>query len=380
MTDTVKMVFTGDYCNTSAASPTLNEELLEIFRSADCLCVNLEVPILPKEHSYKPSLKVGPRLSQPPESIELLRAWGATHYSAANNHIMDYGRAGLESTFNYVDRDNCIGIGLDFASAYESHFVCLKNKQIALLSFAEAQFGVLQGNENNQVAGFAWIGHPLARDRIRTAHEISDYVIVQVHAGLEMTNLPLPEWRTCYRELIDLGADLVIAHHPHVIQGSEEYNGKMIYYSLGNFFIDTMLKEGSGGIVCVTLGDTGGMQSEYIPLKATIDRIGLDREGVGMKIYQESCKTLEDDAEYLPKITSICKQYWDKTYLDHYQSSLYGVGLEVNSRSIVRWLRRLIRSFVRGTISSDNNIALLIHNIRIETNRWVVERAFKSKF
>ena len=63
-------------------------------------------------------------------------------------------------------------------------------------------------------------------------------LIVQVHAGVELLDVPIPEWRAKYRQLIDLGADVVIAHHPHVMQGIEEYKGKLICYSLGNFYFD----------------------------------------------------------------------------------------------------------------------------------------------
>ena len=55
------------------------------------------------------------------------------------------------------------------------------------------------------------------------------------HAGLEKVNYPLPEFREQYKRFIDYGADAIIAHHPHVVQGWEYYNNKLIAYSLGNF-------------------------------------------------------------------------------------------------------------------------------------------------
>lgn len=63
-----------------------------------------------------------------------------------------------------------------------------------------------------------------------------DLIIFFAHAGLENYDIPLIEWRERYKRLCDLGVDCVVASHPHVSQGFEQYNGQYIFYSLGNLF------------------------------------------------------------------------------------------------------------------------------------------------
>ena len=70
---------------------------------------------------------------------------------------------------------------------------------------------------------------------IREYRSNCDLLIMICHTGMEGWNIPLPEWRDLYKHFIDIGTDIVIAHHPHVAQGWENYNGGHIFYSLGNF-------------------------------------------------------------------------------------------------------------------------------------------------
>jgi len=228
-----KLIFLGDYCAAGVGNPTLAPDLHSMLSTADVVCVNLEAPTISREH--RPSPKAGPSICQPASALETCKRWGVTHFVLANNHIMDYGVVGLHATLGQLNEENFFGAGLSFERAYRPCFLEAAGKRVALLAFAEAQFGVLQSNSDREAAGYAWVDHPQARQAVRNARAESDFVIVQVHAGLEMVDLPLPEWRVRYREFIDLGADLVIGHHPHVIQGGECYKGKMIYYSLGNF-------------------------------------------------------------------------------------------------------------------------------------------------
>ncbi len=358
--------------------PILQPEIQKVLSSANVICINFEAPILAPGQLPEP--KAGPAIGQSVSAIELCKQWGVTHFALANNHIMDFGADGLRSTLDHMGEASYFGAGLSFDRAYQPCIIEMGGKRIALLAFAEAQFGVLKDEADRVQAGYAWVDHPKARQSIIDARAISDQVIVQVHAGLEMVGLPLPEWRLRYRELIDLGADLVIGHHPHVIQGSECYKGKMIYYSLGNFYMDVMLREadsGSGGALIVTFGD-GGLESEFIPIRVSLSEVELDLTGSGMAEYQLLCEKLSDETGYYAEIQGVCNEFWEQVYSGYYESALFGLGTRPSYKSGYWLLRRLVGRLLRGQVDYRANELMLVHNIGIETHRWVVERALRN--
>jgi len=374
----MKLLFLGDFCLGNGAVPHLETELKALFSSADLICVNFEAPIVFSSHS--PAPKSGPVIYQSSSALQCCREWGITHVSMANNHIMDYGNDGLINTIKQLDGIEYFGAAEHFDEAYRPCLFVKDGMRIALLSFAEAQFGVLQDECNADHAGYAWIDHPRARKAVSEARLQADWVIVQVHAGLEMVDIPLPEWRWRYKELIDLGADLVIGHHPHVIQGSECYKDKIIYYSLGNFYMDTMLSDvysGSGAALLVTLDGTG-IDSEFIPLITSRSKVGFDGTGSGMASYLKLTETISDYKAYYAEIESICDHFWKNVYCGYYETALFGLGTRPNWQSFLRLLRRLAGRILYGQQVSMLHEQLLIHNIRIETHRWVVERALQK--
>jgi len=373
-----KLVFLGDYCDTNPSDVVLQPTLQDVFSTARLVCINLEAPIINNDHCSSP--KAGPEIGQSKSVLERCRQWGVTHFALANNHIMDYGADGLRSTLEQLKGEPFFGAGLQFDQAYQPCYVETGGKRIALLAFAEAQFGVLQDDATAGQAGYAWVDHPQARQAVRDARTVCNHVIVQVHAGLEMVGLPLPEWRLRYRELIDLGADLVIGHHPHVIQGSECYKGKMIYYSLGNFYMDVMLRQadsGSGAALVVTVTDDG-LETEFIPLASSLTNVGIDQSGSGTATYQQLCAKLSNAVDYYAEIQSVCDEFWEQVYSGYYESALFGLGTRPCCKSVYKLLRRLAGRVLHGQGVYRASELLLIHNIRIETHRWVVERALKK--
>lgn len=370
------LIFLGDFCLRDNDRPALGPEAQALLRRADAVCLNFEAPITKRK--MQPAPKTGPSLSQSITSADLCKEFGVTHCTLANNHMMDYGSEGLRESLLQLGDIVTMGAGFDFEKLYLPAWFEHGGKRIALFSFAEAQFGVWQ-EETQGTAGFAWIDHPKARSAIREAKNKADWIIVQVHAGLEMVDLPLPEWRIRYRELIDLGADLVIGHHPHVIQGSECYQGKMIHYSLGNFYMASMLEEKSSGAVLeVNISDTS-LQSKFIPLKINQSLIELDETKESQQRHEELCKKLNDPETYYSEIQGICNEFWHKIYSDYYAFSLVGLGTKPSLIAIKEFVFQIGRYVLRRSLSSDANESMLLHNIRIESHRWVVERALRKR-
>ncbi len=110
---------------------------------------------------------------------------------------------------------NILGAGTSFRDTYAPLILQKNGLEIALIACGESQFGCLKYPEQSD--GYAWIfSEQIAKNIMNLRNEV-DFIIVLPHAGLEMADIPLPEWRHFYRTLIDYGADLVIASHPHVI-------------------------------------------------------------------------------------------------------------------------------------------------------------------
>jgi len=159
-----------------------------------------------------------------PAYVQILKKGSVEAAFFANNHGYDYGYAGFKDTLNYLDQAGIIAFG------YERKI----NTRIKGIDVALLGYNLVDSIENGvKVEG---VKARIAQD-IRTVRENNgaDLVIVNCHWGIE-GNRKAHWWQVAVAHgAIDSGADLVLGHHPHVIQGVEIYQGKMIVYSLGNF-------------------------------------------------------------------------------------------------------------------------------------------------
>jgi poly-gamma-glutamate synthesis protein (capsule biosynthesis protein) len=376
----MKLIFLGDYCVSNARQPKISAALAARMKLADIMCVNFEGPMVTPAMQAAP--KTGPVIHQTAQAVSWLHEMGASHACLANNHNMDYGADGLQQTRDALSAADVtsFGAGGDFKTAYSPCMVDAQGKKLAFLAFGEGQFGVLNDTEAG-AAGFAWVGHSRARQAVAQARRTADHVIVQVHAGLEMAEIPLPEWRRCYHELIDLGADIVIGHHPHVTQGQETFGKGQIFYSLGNFYMDVMLAAavpGHGAMVEVTL-DKQGLSAELVPLSVRDHEVDIDLSPEAIAAQQKRDDILGDMPTYQRAVEQLVETAWRDIYENYYAAALLGIGTGVSWRAPIDLLKNWARGLVKGRRGRLSRDLLLLHNIRIETHRWVVERALQNK-
>jgi poly-gamma-glutamate synthesis protein (capsule biosynthesis protein) len=206
------------------------DSLAERLASADVAVVNMEAPV---RTDAEPSEKSGPTLESSLEVPPTLREAGFDAVTLANNHAMDYGAQGLAATLSA-----CEDVGLDTLGADENHDLALAplersvgGTDLAVITVCEREFGIAGGD----TPGTAWQNHPDVDDRLASAADRHEAVVVVAHGGIERVPFSPPERQARFREFIDLGADAVVGHHPHVPQGWEVYGGCPILYSLGNF-------------------------------------------------------------------------------------------------------------------------------------------------
>jgi len=374
---TASLLILGDFCLENSGTPVLSPELQNMMDDCDFVSVNLEGPV---RCDAEPALKVGPHLMQDSETISLLRGWGVNMLALANNHIMDYGTEGLRETLLSTKEFICVGAGLNFDDVYSYTVREVSGIRIAFAAFSEAQFGVLLDEEGSfGGTGYSWIGHPQARHLIRRAREEADIVILQAHAGLESVHIPLPEWRSCYREFIDMGADIVIGHHPHVVQGQELYKGKYIYYSLGNMYMDRSFAtkdQCAGGGVVVNISENNELKTQWVNIRSEKHQISIDKTSEAQASFEHATYILRDGQAYRREVAVICDQFWEKYYSRYYEKALNGFGIDVRFLGGLRFIKQIAKKVLpKYDDGHKENALMLIHNVQIESHRWVVQRA-----
>ena len=157
----------------------------------------------------------------------------------ANNHIMDYGRDGLESTMRELDAAGIrhFGAGLNRAQACAPLIVELQGRRVALLG-RSAVIVSAPTYADDTTPGVAFLDSAETCAAIRAARSHCDTVVLVLHWGVEEYSYPAPSQRALARSFIDAGANAIIGHHPHVLQGTEQIGAGAVIYSLGNFVFD----------------------------------------------------------------------------------------------------------------------------------------------
>lgn len=240
----MKVIIAGDFAPSQARlakqienkkfSEVFSEKIREIIKSADFSFVNFESPIV--ETGYKPIPKCGPNLRCTKEAAEAVRYAGFTGVTMANNHILDFGADGLNRSVECCKSQglDIVGVGENLHDAEKILYLEKEGKGLAVINCCEHEFTIATETEVG--------ANPLNPVRqfyaIQEAKKNADYVLVIVHGGHEMYQLPSPRMQETYRFFIDAGADAVVNHHQHCYSGYEMYKGKPIFYGLGNFCFD----------------------------------------------------------------------------------------------------------------------------------------------
>ena len=203
--------------------------------SADLAFGNLEMPISSNSQRHAHFPGVCPDFYSPAQTAEALSLAGFDVLNLANNHIMDWGFDALQETIGRL-RDvgiQTIGAGETLETARQPAFFTFNSLRVGLLGYG------VRGpwNATTGSPGTAPIDRKSILMDIRDLCSSVDLVIVSLHTGI-LSHYPNPEDRNLAYDLVDHGVDLILGHGPHVIQGIEMYQGKAIYFSLGNFMID----------------------------------------------------------------------------------------------------------------------------------------------
>lgn len=368
---TLKLFACGDVVNFATKQDFVDNTLTQIIQNSDIAICNFEAPIFHQD--MKPIKKAGPHLYQSKESVQYLRDVGFNFVSLANNHIYDYGQKGIFATVQELKKFHLefIGGGSTFEEAYKTTIIEKNGLKIGLLAGCENEFGCLYEEQNR--GGYAWLFHERIEDNIRELKSKCDFVVLIAHAGVEDIDIPIKEWRDRYKRLCDVGVDVIIGHHPHVPQGYEKYENSLIFYSLGNFYFDTVSFENKSD------------DSYSVVLEFEKDHDVKFEIIYHKKINAQTCRVNKQDVSFdLDKLNILLHDGYEKLnneisvkLFSQYYYGYYAHALGLPSKNMrlfekIKWMTKKI-FFANRDIENRN--LLLLHNIRIDSHRFLVQRA-----
>ena len=236
----VKIVAVGDLSFNGYYDRLLNRHgsdypfrhVLPSWRDADLRLGNLESPPTsqPRATACKFTLRGSPR------SIESLAQAGFNCVCVANNHMMDFGGYGLLEACARVTKAGIpvVGAGENLEQACQPVILNVRGQKVGILAFCDVvQESALYATDHS--CGVARGELAACLHHIRNLRPNVDWLIVHMHWGTELAQLPSPLQRQWAREMVAAGANVIIGHHPHVLQPVETINNAVVAYSLGDF-------------------------------------------------------------------------------------------------------------------------------------------------
>jgi poly-gamma-glutamate capsule biosynthesis protein CapA/YwtB (metallophosphatase superfamily) len=214
-------------------------ENLSYLKEADILFANLEGPISDKGNNVgsKYSFRMDPKV------LPAIADAGFTIVSFSNNHVGDWNvKAFLDTLSNLSDFNILLtGAGINKIEAEKPTIIIRNDTIFGFLAFSDVGPNWLEAKEDKP--GILIASDPNLEEIIKKAKETVDVLIVSFHFGEEYKTIHNQRQENLAHKSIDAGADLIIGHHPHVIQDIEIYKDKPIVYSLGNFIFDQYFSE-----------------------------------------------------------------------------------------------------------------------------------------
>lgn len=274
----ISIIFTGDamfdrHIRTNARRngyEIVLSDLSDFFNQSDLVVTNLEGPITnypSRSEGSIPGSTDNYYFTFDPQIVPVLKKNNINLVNLGNNHILNFGQDGLEQTLSFLDEANINYFGNTGTNLVDDYFIWQTKESTAkklTLAFINHNQFVNKG-ETQSIATVKQIHSQKEEKNI-------DLIIVYTHWGNEYQTVANTTIQNIAHRFIDAGADLIIGSHPHVVQQSEVYRGKTIYYSLGNFVFDQYFEENvkNGLMVKVVIDPTTlEMQFEEIPIIMT---------------------------------------------------------------------------------------------------------------
>lgn len=357
-----------EYFISGNMQPVLGTELQNVIEKADYRIFNLECPLVNVDSSIQ---KCGPNLRAEESTVNGLKSIGVDLLTLANNHIMDHGKAGLESTISVLEKERIsfLGVGENLKAAARPFVFSVNNKKIGVYACAEHEFSIADeykpgANPFDPLESF---------DHIVELKNCCDYVIVLYHGGREHYRYPSPMLQRVCRKFVEKGADLVVCQHSHCIGCDEKYLGGTIVYGQGNFVFDSINNPMSDTSLLIKIN--GDFCIEYVPLEKCGCGVRLAKDDIAKKVLSD----FNQRSEQIKKTRFVedeCSKF-AKNMVEGYLLVCSGYG----HRFILRLLNKLCKYRLTNFIVRrfKMNELLAIRNfIECETHRELFIEGLKN--
>ncbi len=360
-----------NYFKSGEISKFIDDNLINKMQEFDYRICNLETPLCEKK---TPIEKCGSNHMTSEKAINGIKNLGINLCTLANNHILDQGDLGLNSTVKVLEKNKIdfVGVGNNLEEAKSPFYISKENECVGVYNCAEHEFSIATDNSMG-----ANPYDPLhCYDQIINASKKCDFIIVIYHGGKEYYQFPSPELQKICRKFIDSGADLVICQHSHCIGANEEYNNGNIIYGQGNFIFhdeSNLLGEES---ILISI-DTCINELKYIPI--------CDKNGfITLAGNEEKSKILEQFNLRSEKCYD--KFFINQNYLEFAKLKANMYLKSITGRSMNNFLFKVINKISRGRylqikinkLYKKKNILQIQNYIECEAHRELLLQAIKS--
>lgn len=251
-----KLVFAGDILASRWVAKVSNDhndslycfsQTASVTKDADLSIANLEAPFA----ETGPYTNMGVIFRSDPKLAAGLTYSGFDILNLANNHFGDSGQAGMDFTFKTLsDRNiNYYGAGKDQTAARTPLIKEINGIKYAFLGYTDPAFSPVSSEADATYAGVNLMNIDTLKEDLKKAKEQADFVVVTMNSGVEYTHDPNETQIDFAHQAIQNGADMIFGLHPHVVQAIEYYQGKPIFYNVGNFIMDQLERETLQGYV-----------------------------------------------------------------------------------------------------------------------------------
>ena len=307
------------------------------FDHSDYVSGNFENPVLKEKVSNYSEAEKDIHLHTNLGAIKAVKNAGFTVLNLANNHMMDYQEKGLQDTLNvfedsYVDY---VGAGWNRKDAKEQiNYQDVNGIRVATLGFTDifVSGAIATSNHNGVLSTNPDLLFEMIAKAKNSKQGNADLVVVNIHWGQEYDTDASPRQKALAKAIIDAGADIIIGHHPHVLQSFDVYKQGIIFYSLGNFIFDqgwTRTKDTA--MVQYNLNDNGKATIDLIPLQieeaTPRPAIGyLDKE----RVYRQLTKETSENVLWSKKKEKLVIIVNHKHVIEHMKNRLQNEGSKNN--------------------------------------------------
>ena len=263
----------------------LSEDVLDIMTKSDLMVANSEftvsnrgTPMANKLYTFRAK----------PERLSIYFDMGVDLVTLANNHTYDFGKDAFLDMLDAFDEYKIphIGAGHNIEEAQKPYYFIINGYKIGFLNGTRAEKYIMTPEATDTSEGVFRCYDPTNMiNQIKKIREESDYIIVIMHFGKEGYHELEKEQVESSKQYIDAGADVIVGHHAHTLQGIEIYNNKPIIYNLGDFIFNSETEETA--IFQIILKDDGTMDYYIIPALQQNEYTDLLRDDKKQKLIND---------------------------------------------------------------------------------------------